>query len=38
MLVFTVVFGVLIGVGSDGVAYPVFSYTALVPWSVEGDF
>jgi lipopolysaccharide transport system permease protein len=33
MLVFTVVFGVLIGVGSDGVAYPVFSYTALVPWS-----
>lgn len=33
MLVFTVVFGMLIGVSSDGVPYPVFSYAALVPWT-----
>jgi lipopolysaccharide transport system permease protein len=33
MLVFTVVFGILIGVSSDGAPYPVFSYAALVPWT-----
>jgi lipopolysaccharide transport system permease protein len=33
MIVFTVVFGKLANVGSDGVPYAVFSFTALVPWT-----
>jgi lipopolysaccharide transport system permease protein len=33
MLAFSVIFGRLIGVPSDGVPYPVFSYIALVPWT-----
>ena len=33
MIVFTVVFGKMIKVGSDGVPYAVFSYAALVPWT-----
>jgi lipopolysaccharide transport system permease protein len=33
MVVFTVIFGRLVGVPSDGVAYPVFVYTALLPWT-----
>ena len=33
MLVFTLVFGRLIRVPSDGIPYPVFAYTALVPWN-----
>lgn len=32
MLVFTIVFGNLAKVSSDGVPYAIFSYTALVPW------
>ena len=32
MVVFTVVFGNLAKVSSDGVPYAIFSYTALVPW------
>lgn len=32
MLVFTLFFGKLAKVPSDGVPYPIFSYTALVPW------
>ena len=32
MIVFSVVFGNLLDVDSDGVPYAVFSYTALVPW------
>jgi len=32
MIVFTIVFGKLAKVPSDGVPYPIFSYTALVPW------
>ena len=32
MIVFTIVFGKLAKVGSDGVPYPVFSFAALVPW------
>lgn len=32
MLVFSVVFGKLAQVPSDGVPYPLFSYAALVPW------
>ena len=33
MIVFTVVFGRLAKVSSDGVPYPIFHYTALVPWT-----
>lgn len=33
MVVFSLFFGYLIGVESDGIAYPLFSYTALVPWT-----
>jgi lipopolysaccharide transport system permease protein len=33
MVVFSVFFGRLAGLPSDGVPYPVFSYTALVPWT-----
>lgn len=33
MVVFSVVFGSLISVPSQGVPYPVFSYSALVPWT-----
>ncbi len=33
MIVFTIVFGHLAGVASDGVPYAVFSFTALVPWT-----
>ena len=33
MVVFTVVFGRLVNVASDGVPYAIFSYTALVPWT-----
>jgi lipopolysaccharide transport system permease protein len=33
MLVFSVFFGRLAQIGSDGVPYPIFSYTALVPWT-----
>jgi len=32
MAVFSVFFGALVGVPSDGVPYPVFAYVALVPW------
>ena len=33
MIVFTIVFGNLAKVNSDGVPYPIFSYAALVPWT-----
>jgi lipopolysaccharide transport system permease protein len=33
MLVFTVVFGNLAKISSDGVPYAIFSFTALVPWT-----
>jgi homopolymeric O-antigen transport system permease protein len=32
MLLFTVLFGRLVKVPSDGIPYPVFYYTALLPW------
>jgi lipopolysaccharide transport system permease protein len=32
-LVFTLFFGVLAGVGSDGIPYPVFAYAGLLPWT-----
>ena len=33
MVVFAIFFGGLAKVPSDGVPYPIFSYTALVPWT-----
>src|SRR5437016_11117755 len=33
MVVFTVIFGRLLSVGSDGVPYPIFSFAALLPWT-----
>jgi homopolymeric O-antigen transport system permease protein len=33
MLVFTVFFGGLAKVGSDGLPYPIFSFTGLLPWT-----
>jgi len=33
MLVFTVIFGNLARISSDGVPYAIFSYTAIVPWA-----
>lgn len=33
MVLFTVVFGRIVRVGSDGVPYPLFCYVALVPWT-----
>ena len=32
MIVFSVVFGGLAKIPSDGVPYPIFSYSALIPW------
>lgn len=34
MVVFTLFFGMLVGISSDGVAYPVFAYVALLPWNL----
>jgi lipopolysaccharide transport system permease protein len=33
MVVFSVIFGGLIHVPSDGIPYPIFSYAALLPWT-----
>lgn len=33
MLIFSVFFGRLAGIPSDGVPYPLFAYVALVPWT-----
>lgn len=33
MIVFSVVFGRLAQIPSDGIPYPIFSYAALVPWT-----
>ena len=34
MVIFTVVFGKIARVGSEGLPYPAFAYSALVPWSL----
>lgn len=34
MVIFTLVFGKLAKVPSDGLPYPVFAYTALLPWNL----
>ena len=33
MIIFSLFFGRLAGIPSDGIPYPIFSYAALVPWS-----
>lgn len=33
MVIFSIVFGKLANVDSDGIPYPIFSYAALVPWT-----
>lgn len=33
MIVFTIIFGRLANMNSDGVSYAIFSFTALVPWA-----
>ncbi|MEO6550710.1 MAG: ABC transporter permease [Ferruginibacter sp.] len=33
MLIFTIVFGRLASVPSDGIPYPIFSYAGLIPWT-----
>ncbi len=33
MLIFSIIFGGLAGVPSDGVPYPIFSFAALLPWT-----
>lgn len=33
MIVFSLFFGRLAGIPSDGIPYPIFSYAALVPWA-----
>ena len=33
MIIFSVIFGNLAKIPSDGIPYPLFSYTALVPWT-----
>ena len=34
MLLFSVIFGYLAGLPSEGVPYPVFIFTALIPWQL----
>jgi lipopolysaccharide transport system permease protein len=33
MVIFTIIFGKIAKIPSDGVPYPIFSYAALVPWT-----
>jgi lipopolysaccharide transport system permease protein len=33
MLIFTIFFGRLAGLGSDGLPYPIFAYAGLLPWT-----
>lgn len=37
MVVFTVVFGTFAKIPSDGLPYPIFAYSALVPWNFFGS-
>lgn len=34
MIIFTIVFSVFARVPTDGIPYPIFSYTALLPWTL----
>jgi lipopolysaccharide transport system permease protein len=33
MVIFTIIFGELVKVPSDGIPYPIFAYSALLPWN-----
>ena len=33
MIIFTLVFKVILNVDSQGIPYPIFSYSALLPWT-----
>jgi len=37
MIVFSVIFGGLAKIPSDGIPYPIFSYVALIPWTYFGS-
>lgn len=37
MVVFSIFFGRLAGIPSDGVPYPIFSYTGLLPWTLFAE-
>lgn len=37
MLVFTLFFGTLAGIPSNGIPYPLFTYAALLPWSLFSE-
>jgi len=37
MVIFTVIFGIFVNIPSDGMAYPIFAYTALLPWTYFGE-
>jgi lipopolysaccharide transport system permease protein len=34
MIIFTVIFGYIVRVPSDGIPYPIFSYAAILPWTL----
>jgi lipopolysaccharide transport system permease protein len=34
MVVFSVIFGRLVGIPSDGIPYPIFAYAGLLPWQL----
>jgi lipopolysaccharide transport system permease protein len=37
MVVFTIFFGRIAGIGSDGLTYPIFSYAGLLAWTFVSD-
>jgi lipopolysaccharide transport system permease protein len=37
MLIFTLFFGSLANMPSDGIPYPIFAYTALLPWTLFAE-
>lgn len=37
MIAFSIFFGRIAGVGSDGIPYPLFSFAALLPWTFFSD-
>lgn len=34
MVIFSIIFGRLAGISSDGLPYPIFAFTALLPWTL----
>lgn len=37
MVIFTIFFGGFAKISSDGIPYPLFSFTALIPWTLFSD-